>query len=675
MRAFMIGLALLSATSIEAAKQTLEFSVLTLGKVSGSETLRFDQTSAQSRYQFNDRGRGPEIDAQWQLDANGHWQSLKISGKGYFKAPLQETFAVKDGKAQWRNQSEQGESVLQTPSFFIPFNATPAMNAVLVRALLRAPDQEMSLLPGGRGRARQVAELSLAASKSRPSQMVRAYQLTGFGYEPSYVWLDQDLQFFADVSGWFTVIRKGAEQHASELLAAQTKLEDAYRQALSAKFLPADPAQPKAAGLLIHNARLFDPQSLAVTAKSSVLVIGKRIVRVGYAQTIPLTAEQQAFTQIDAQDRFLMPGLWDNHGHINGADAVMNLAAGVTTVRDMANDEQKLPAQRDRIEQGSELGPRLLLAGFMDGRSPFSGPTRALVNSAEEAKKWVDFYADRGYVQIKVYSSLDPKLFPAIAEHAHARGLRVSGHVPAFMNLQQFLEAGADEVQHMNFVFLNFLYKQYPDTRDMTRFTAVGQHAVELSPLGDKEQSLIKQMAVHGAVLDATINIFEGMYLGADDRIMPGYQDVVRRLPITIARGFKGGQLSLAKGHDPARYRRAFGAMLVFLKAMHDAGVTLLPGTDSPAGFGLHRELELWVQAGISAPEVLRAATMTSAQVNRRGHDLGRIAPTMLADLILLDGDPTNQISDIRKVRTIVRDGVVFDAADLYRAIDIEPVQ
>ena len=111
------------------------------------------------------------------------------------------------------------------------------------------------------------------------------------------------------------------------------------------------------------------------------------------------------------------------------------------------------------------------------------------------------------------------------------------------------------------------------------------------------------------------------------------------------------------------------------LKALHQAGVPLVPGSDSVPGFGLLRELELWSSAGIPNAEVLRAATLGSAQVNRRADDLGVVAPGKLADFVLVDGDPLRNISDLHNVRTVVKDGVAYDAAKLYRAVGVEPAQ
>ena len=182
-----------------------------------------------------------------------------------------------------------------------------------------------------------------------------------------------------------------------------------------------------------------------------------------------------------------MPGLWDNHQHLTSSDeGALDLANGVTSARDMANDTDTFPKRVERYDNGTELGPRVLKAGIIDGTGEFAGPTKMRVDTAEEAIKDVDWYADHGYVQMKIYSSIKPELVPVIADRAHAHGMRVSGHVPAFMSARQFIEGGADEIQHFNFIELNFLFPEVKETRNRDRFIKVAEHAREFTP--DKPQ-------------------------------------------------------------------------------------------------------------------------------------------------------------------------------------------
>src|SRR5262249_2133778 len=139
------------------------------------------------------------------------------------------------------------------------------------------------------------------------------------------------------------------------------------------------------------------------------------------------------------------------------SDGILHLAAGVTSVRDMANDIEKLNDYRRRWDAWQALGPRVLMAGFIDGPGPYAGPGKGLGSSEAEALAAVDRHHQLGYTQIKLYSSLDPKLVPPIVARAHQLGLRVSGHIPNGLTAEQAVRAGFNEIQHANFLFLNFM--------------------------------------------------------------------------------------------------------------------------------------------------------------------------------------------------------------------------
>jgi imidazolonepropionase-like amidohydrolase len=295
---------------------------------------------------------------------------------------------------------------------------------------------------------------------------------------------------------------------------------------------------------------------------------------------------------------------------------------------------------------------------------PYKGTAQAITD--------VDWYAAHGYGQIKIYSSVPPPLVPVIAAEAHAHGLRVSGHVPAYMSAQQFVDAGADEIQHLNFVVLNFLFDTVKETRNMNRFSAVAEHARDLGPDKPQVREFITYLARQHTVLDPTMNIFEAMFCGDPAALAPGLEGVAPRLPAQVRRGLLSAALAVPKGEE-AQYREAFPAMLRLLEALHEAGVTIIPGTDSMAGYELHHELELYVRAGIPPAEVLRMATLTSATVIGANGERGVIAPGKLADMILVDGDPSRNISDINKVDVVMKGGKLYDAGHVEQALGIAP--
>jgi imidazolonepropionase-like amidohydrolase len=151
------------------------------------------------------------------------------------------------------------------------------------------------------------------------------------------------------------------------------------------------------------------------------------------------------------------------------------------------------------------------------------------------------------------------------------------------------------------------------------------------------------------------------------------YAPVADRLPAQIRRGFLYGGLEVPEGMDQ-RYRDSFGQMLKMTKAFYDAGIPIVAGTDSLAGFTLPRELELYEAAGIPAPKVLQLATLGAARVMKQDQERGSIEVGKLADVILVDGNPASHVGDVRKVKTVVKDGIVYQTADLNRAVGVQPV-
>ena len=242
---------------------------------------------------------------------------------------------------------------------------------------------------------------------------------------------------------------------------------------------------------------------------------------------------------------------------------------------------------------------------------------------------------------------------------------------PLSMVARQFIEAGADEIQHLNFIELNFL-PEVKETRNRNRFIKVAERAREFTPDKPQVREFIDFLKQHHTVIDPTMNIFEGLFCGDPSAITPGLEEIVPRFPAQVRRRMRSGAIEVP-ADKTAAYREAFPAMLRLLKAMHDAGVTIIPGTDALPGYALHHELELYVRAGIPAPEVLRMATLTSALVMGENKNLGVIDAGKLADLILIDGDPTKEIRDLRKIATVIKGGKVYDPAAIEKALGIAP--
>lgn len=661
--ALVLALCLHALAAAAHAQQETRHTVLMAGKPASSQTSAVAADGSRAfTFEFSDRGRGPKIRSRVRLDAEGIPVSVETEGNDYLKAPVSESLNLSGGVARWKNTAEAGEKRLASKAFYVGLYSVPEETAMLARALLKSPTRRLPLLPEGEASIASAVEMEMRNGAAK--QTVFSYEISGLGYTPTTVWLDKDGNFFASVSSWMSIIREGWEV-AEPLLLRMQNDHEAERTKRLARTLARTPAK----ALVINGANLFDSETGKTVPDTTVVVEGNRIKAVGQGLKIKMPAGTEV---IDARGKTLMPGLWDMHVHLGPNEGLMHLAAGVTTVRDLANDNDTLLALKARFEAGEELGPRVIMTGFMDGRGPYAGPTKVFVDSEEEARAAVEKYARLGYTGIKIYSSIKPEIVPAIIRLAHAKGLRVSGHVPAFMTAEQFVRAGADELQHVNFLFLNFLFDDVKDTRTPARFTSVADRAAAVDLGSESVRSFVGLLKERKTVVDPTVNIFEGMFTDRPGKVSAGFAAVADRLPPQVRRGLLAGGLPVPEGKDE-RYRESARALLRMIKLLYDSGVTLVAGTDSTPGFALHRELELDAEAGIPAPEVLKIATLGAARVMKRDAELGSIAPGKLADLILVDGDPAARIGDIRRVSLVVKDGKLYEPAALYRSIGVRP--
>jgi imidazolonepropionase-like amidohydrolase len=314
----------------------------------------------------------------------------------------------------------------------------------------------------------------------------------------------------------------------------------------------------------------------------------------------------------------------------------------------------------------------VVAAGFIDGPGPYQGPTKVLAATEAEARKYVQMYAGWGYPQIKVYSSVKPELVPAIIDEAHKHGMRVSGHIPSGMTAEQCVKLGFNEIQHVNFLMLNFM-PDVKETRTPARFTEVGKRGAALDLDSKPVQDFIRLLKEKKVTLDPTLATFEGMFTQKPGELDPSFAAVASRLPAQVRRGFLTGAMHTADAQEAETYAKSYRKMVALVGRMYEAGVPVESGTDTLAGFGLHREFELHVQAGIPPAQVLKDATLGAAQIMGRDKELGSIEPGKLADMVLIDGDPTKDISAVRKTWLTIKDGVVYRPAELYRELGVVP--
>src|SRR5580700_1161451 len=447
------------------------YSVLLMGNLAGQQAVwTASDGSLHIFFQFNDRGRGPKTTSILKLDPSGVPVSEVITGNDYLKSPVTENYSFEAGTARWKNDDEQGEKKVSAPAYYAPLNGGPSEIALLAHAALQNGGK-IALLPEGEVRVQRMAELDVEASGHK--KHLTLYAIAGLDFSPTYFWAEAANQandkFFGTVDEWSSIVPEGSEASIPALLAAQSKIKDSRSADLAAKL-----AHHPTNGILFNHANVFDAGSGQIITDQSVLIRGNRIAGIG--QGVIGSFEGTPPQIVDATGKTLLPGLWDMHAHVGDNDGLLNLAAGVTTVRDLANDTDSLLARRQRIIDGKEIGTRIVLAGIIDSPDAYHGPTKVLVSTEAEARAAVDNYKKLGYVQIKIYSSVKPELVPIIIDEAHKNGLRVSGHIPANMIASQCVEDGYDEIQHMNFLVLNF-FPEIKDTNTITRLTKPGEVA------------------------------------------------------------------------------------------------------------------------------------------------------------------------------------------------------
>jgi hypothetical protein len=249
--------------------------------------------------------------------------------------------------------------------------------------------------------------------------------------------------------------------------------------------------------------------------------------------------------------------------------------------------------------------------------------------------------------------------------------MRVSGHIPAFMRAEEAVVAGYDEIQHINQVLLNFIVGPKDDTRTLARFTLVADkvHALDLNSA--EVRRFIALLKERHIVIDPTTAIFEPNFTQLQGEPNPCYQMIEAHMPVALRRSWLVNTMDINAGNADT-WRASYAKILEFIGLLHREGVPLVAGTDDIAGFTLHRELELYAKAGIPPVEVLRIATHNGAKYTGTLDSLGVIEPQRLADVILVDGDPTNDISAIRRVSLVMKNGVVYYPAEIYEAVGVK---
>jgi imidazolonepropionase-like amidohydrolase len=387
-------------------------------------------------------------------------------------------------------------------------------------------------------------------------------------------------------------------------------------------------------------ATIVDGTNRPAVPDGVVLVRDGRIADAGSRAAVPVP---EGVPTVDVSGKTLVPGLWDMHTHVTQIEwAPVYLASGVTTVRDMGNEFEFITMLRDAIASKRALGPRLLLAGLVDGPGPNAFGVYYAA-TPDEAKQAVGKYHDAGFQQIKIYSLITPPLVEAICAEAHRLGMTVTGHVPNGMTIDQAATAGMDQIAHL---------------------------AIRGEAGSDEVNRIIGVLRDRKTVIDPTQSWNELLGHAAGTPIA-AFQPGVAKIPPPLNRLLSNAG---AAGIDAAAARGRLERGLRIVKALHDAGVPVVAGTDEGIpGHSVHREIELYVEAGLTPLQALQAATIVPARAMKLDAELGTIEKGKRADMVVLNANPLERIQNIRSARWTIIDGRVYDTQALWRSVRFQP--
>jgi hypothetical protein len=663
-------IALFASVAVQAS-QTTRFLLFTGNREPAGEQVveRGDDGLVKVRYVFKDNGRGPELNEQFRLAPDGTLADYQVTGSATMGASVEERFARQGDQAEWTSPAEKGRATLSGPAFYVPRESSMEPASAMIAALAARPDGRLPLLPSGTLTQRVIdeVEVSQAPGAGGKTQRVQLLAQTGLGLEPNYVWATTGSQprlFAAIYPGWFMGIEAGWEGNLEALQARQLKAS-----ASALKEFAAANQQALSGLVVVRNARVFDSLSARLGPAQDVHVLRGRITAV-----LPAGSKISGpHHEIDAAGRVMLPGLFDMHSHASRWQGGLHLGAGVTTVRDMGSDNAMLQQVLDESASGQVLWPQIVPSGFLEGKSAFSSKLGISVQTLDEAKAAVDWYAQRGYRQLKVYNSFPREHLRSTVAYAHQRGMRVSGHVPAFMRAQDVVEQGFDEINHINQVMLNFLVTPQTDTRTLERFTLPAERLATLDLNSRPVRDFVALLKRHKTVIDPTAGAFAFIHQ-REGQVAPSYAPVMDHLPPTVQRWFVSGGMKIADDAAAARYKASYAAMVQFIGQLYRAGVPLVAGTDEyVVGMALHSELAVYVQAGLTPAQAIQVATLNGARYTGTLHDRGSITPGKLADLVLVDGDPTKDIADLRRVALVITQGKLISPSALFTAMGIKP--
>lgn len=659
-------LALWSLTSVAHADELRRYTILVDNGVKAGEQIVEVNAKGETkvRFIFKDNGRGPELNETIKLNADGTIASYVGQGKSTFGSLINESYQRQGEQANWSAGEKKGSAKVQGSALYLPVDGSAEISSIAIGAIAKSGKDHIALLPSGQLTQKPVSDLIV--EKNGEKQQVQLLVQTGVGLEPNFVWATTGANprlFASLVPGSFTMIEDGWQENAKKMADIQQAAEIQLLAELATELPVALPGLS-----VIRNARIFDSVNAKVGSAQDIYFLRGKITAIVPTGSLTTVAENQ----IDAKGRIVLPGLFDMHGHISPWEGPLHLAAGVTSLRDMGNDNISLQQMIDDIHSERLLAPSIFPTGFLEGESPYSARNGFVVKNLKGAQLAIDWYASHGYHQLKIYNSFPKEILKETVAYAHKRGLRVSGHVPAFLTAEDVIAAGFDEIQHINQLLLNFLVKPDTDTRTLERFYLPAKQVAALDLQSPKVKKYIQLMKDKGISVDPTLATFDFLKK-VDGTVGDPWQAIVDHLPPDLQRRYQTAELDIPDAETAKLYAKSYAKMIEFVGMMYQAGIPIVAGTDELAGFTLQGELELLVKAGLTPAQALQVATLNGAKFSNAASHKGQIAVGMDADLLLVDGDPTKNIADVRKLALVVTQGKAMYPTKIYQAMGITP--
>jgi imidazolonepropionase-like amidohydrolase len=638
----------------------------------GEETYEIAQNAdtvtvtVTANFRFKDRFTEVPLTAKLEFGPDLDPRSLELKGKNSRFNPIDDTVTVDGDKIQIRESASSRDESKPAQFFLIANYAPTAGQMMLMRYwLAHGSPPSLKTFPTGEVHIedRGADEVEIDGKKVAWER----YSVSGLIWGRETLWLDEHQQLAAVITvdaefDHFESVREGFES-ALPALVARAGSDEMAALAEIGKHL----AGRRTGKLAFVGATLIDGTGRAPISDSVVVTDGDRIVAAGpHSKTkVPHDA-----AVIDVRGKTILPGLWDMHAHFEQVEwGPVYLAAGATTVRDCGNEFEFITAVRDAIREGRGLGPRILAAGVVDGDGPAAlGIQR--VNNADDAKKWVQRYHDAGFQQMKIYSSVTQSNVEAITREAHKVGMTVTGHVPEGMTLYQAVDAGMDQINHIQYV----LAIEHPplsaaDQSDRTKWM---QAAANIDLNSRESKKAIDFIKSHGTVIDPTMALEEMLYTATPQHPISSFEPGAKRVTPELAQQF--ADASGPTGPTQATAEQIFQRAIGTVGALHRAGVPIVAGTDQGVpGFSVYREIELYVQAGFTPMEAIQTATLIPARVMGLDKKLGTVEAGKAADLIVLKANPLGDIHNLRTVEQVVTGGALYETAPLWQSVGFKP--